>query len=138
MIKAWLSMDSDGNDGQMDIGFSELFQLGTMFPAMFGPWEIHCKRNPNKLSGGKFEIAKVIFWILKSKFAFLSLTLSHEVSFFHCLNGITWYIISPLPSYTDSDHAWSSSNIYKYYILCEILPWSPYITCTTDELCGHL
>ena len=30
--------------------------------------------------------------------------------------------------------AWRRQNIYKYYILCDILPWSPYLTSTTDEL----
>ena len=44
-----------------DIGFSELFQLGTMFPAMFGPWEKHCQRKQNKLSWKKFKIAKGYF-----------------------------------------------------------------------------
>ena len=49
-------------------------------------------------------------------------------------NGIKWYIISPLPTYTDSDLVWRNKNIYKYYLFCDILPWSLYLTCTTDEL----
>ena len=78
---------------------------------------------------------KIQFWDPKMEICLAVSGLSHEVNFSSLSN---WYKVIYNFSPSCLLYCQGRTNIYKYYILCDILPWSPYLTCTTDELCAHV